>query len=112
MAALGIGVKVAALPVIALGVGIGVDYALYLLSIQPAQQRAGASLALSYKRSIQLCPRGYSFGCRKHLTLEEERGWMFPTESPALPRRRGYSRDTDHSRGRSQEHTLPGSDHR
>ncbi len=28
---LGIGVKVATLPVIALGVGIGVDYALYLL---------------------------------------------------------------------------------
>ena len=39
---LGIGVKVATLPVIALGVGIGVDYALYLLSVQLAQQRAGA----------------------------------------------------------------------
>ena len=38
---LGIGVKVATLPVIALGVGIGVDYALYLLSVQLAQQRAG-----------------------------------------------------------------------
>ena len=32
MVVLGIGVKVATLPVIALGVGIGVDYALYLLS--------------------------------------------------------------------------------
>lgn len=53
MVALGIGVKVATLPVIALGVGIGVDYALYLLSIQLAQQRAGASLAIAYKRSIQ-----------------------------------------------------------
>ncbi|HSG21866.1 MAG TPA: MMPL family transporter, partial [Azonexus sp.] len=53
MVALGIGVKVATLPVIALGVGIGVDYALYLLSIQLAQQRAGASLAVAYKRSIQ-----------------------------------------------------------
>ncbi len=31
MVGLGIGVKVATLPVIALGVGIGVDYALYLL---------------------------------------------------------------------------------
>jgi uncharacterized protein len=39
--------------VIALGVGIGVDYALYLLSIQLAQQRAGATLAVAYKRSIQ-----------------------------------------------------------
>ena len=29
---LGIGVKVATLPVIALGVGIGVDYALYVLT--------------------------------------------------------------------------------
>src|SRR4030095_1230970 len=39
MVARGIGVKVATLPVIALGVGIGVDYALYLLSVQLAQQR-------------------------------------------------------------------------
>jgi hypothetical protein len=53
MVMLGIGVKVATLPVIALGVGIGVDYALYLLSIQLAQQRAGESLAVAYKRSIQ-----------------------------------------------------------
>jgi len=53
MVALGIGVKVATLPVIALGVGIGVDYALYLLSIQLAQQRAGASLAVAYRRSVQ-----------------------------------------------------------
>ena len=39
MVMLGIGVKVATLPVVALGVGIGVDYALYLLSVQLAQQR-------------------------------------------------------------------------
>ena len=31
------GVKVATLPVIALGVGIGVDYALYILSVVLAQ---------------------------------------------------------------------------
>ena len=53
MVALGLGVKVATLPVIALGVGIGVDYALYLLSIQLAQQRAGATLAQAYARSLQ-----------------------------------------------------------
>ncbi|HJV86937.1 MAG TPA: MMPL family transporter [Noviherbaspirillum sp.] len=53
MVMLGIGVKVATLPVIALGVGIGVDYALYLVSIQLAQQRAGVPLALAYRRSIQ-----------------------------------------------------------
>ncbi|MBD5800684.1 MMPL family protein [Azoarcus sp. Aa7] len=33
--------------------GIGVDYALYLLSIQLAQQRAGASLEDAHRRSIQ-----------------------------------------------------------
>jgi predicted RND superfamily exporter protein len=41
MVALGMGVKVATLPVIALGVGIGVDYALYILSVTLAQLRAG-----------------------------------------------------------------------
>ena len=53
MVALGIGVKVATLPVIALGVGIGVDYALYLLSVQLAQQRAGVPLAEAYRRALQ-----------------------------------------------------------
>ena len=53
MVALGIGVKVATLPVIALGVGIGVDYALYLLSVQLAQQRAGVPLKEAYKRAVQ-----------------------------------------------------------
>lgn len=52
MVFLGIGVKVATLPVIALGVGIGVDYALYLLSIQLAEQRAGATLAQAYRRAL------------------------------------------------------------
>jgi predicted RND superfamily exporter protein len=49
---LGMGVKVATLPVIALGVGIGVDYALYLLSVQLAQQRAGLPLGMAYKRAV------------------------------------------------------------
>ncbi|HKC44229.1 MAG TPA: MMPL family transporter, partial [Burkholderiales bacterium] len=53
MVTLGIGVKVATLPVIALGVGIGVDYALYLLSVQLAQQRAGAPLKVAYQRAVQ-----------------------------------------------------------
>ncbi|MNM20471.1 MMPL family protein [compost metagenome] len=52
MVCLGMGVKVATLPVIALGVGIGVDYALYLLSVQLAQQRAGLSLTEAYKNSV------------------------------------------------------------
>ncbi|HSX71641.1 MAG TPA: MMPL family transporter, partial [Pseudomonas sp.] len=49
---LGMGVKVATLPVIALGVGIGVDYALYLLSVQLAQQRAGVPLAMAYRNAV------------------------------------------------------------
>jgi predicted RND superfamily exporter protein len=53
MVALGIGVKVATLPVIALGVGIGVDYALYLLSVQLAQQRVGLSLTEAYRRTLK-----------------------------------------------------------
>lgn len=49
---LGIGVKVATLPVIALGVGIGVDYALYLLSVQLQFQRAGFSLSEAYRKAV------------------------------------------------------------
>ncbi|OAI94842.1 efflux RND transporter permease subunit [Pseudomonas putida] len=52
MVALGIGVKVATLPVIALGVGIGVDYALYLLSVQLEHMRKGASLADAYRHAL------------------------------------------------------------
>ena len=52
MVALGMGVKVATLPVIALGVGIGVDYALYILSVTLAQMRAGRSLSESYYRAL------------------------------------------------------------
>jgi predicted RND superfamily exporter protein len=52
MVALGMGVKVATLPVIALGVGIGVDYALYILSVTLAQLRAGQSLSEAYYRAL------------------------------------------------------------
>jgi predicted RND superfamily exporter protein len=53
MVTLGMGVKVATLPVIALGVGIGVDYALYLLGIQLTEQRAGASLREAYGHALR-----------------------------------------------------------
>lgn len=53
MVILGIGVKVATLPVIALGVGIGVDYALYLLSVQLVKQRQGMSLDEAYRHAIR-----------------------------------------------------------
>lgn len=52
MVLLGIGVTVATLPVTALGVGIGVDYALYLLSVQLAAQRRGLSLPEAYAHAI------------------------------------------------------------
>lgn len=50
---LGIGVKVATLPVIALGVGIGVDYALYVMSIVLAEMRRGSSLSHAYYQALQ-----------------------------------------------------------
>ncbi|QIL79278.1 RND family transporter [Diaphorobacter sp. HDW4A] len=53
MVALGIGLKVATLPVVALGVGIGVDYALYVLSIMLAEMRKGAPLHTAYQHSLQ-----------------------------------------------------------
>jgi len=53
MVLLGIGVKVATLPVIALGVGIGIDYALYLLSMQLKYQREGLPLGIAYQKAVQ-----------------------------------------------------------
>jgi predicted RND superfamily exporter protein len=53
MVQLGIGVKVATLPVTALGVGIGIDYALYILSITMAALRRGASLSDAYYEALQ-----------------------------------------------------------
>ncbi|MBI5594296.1 MAG: RND family transporter [Deltaproteobacteria bacterium] len=47
-----IGVKVSTLPVIALGVGIGVDYALYVLSVVMARMREGMSLSEAYYQSL------------------------------------------------------------
>ncbi|SPF46666.1 putative Transporter [Syntrophobacter sp. SbD1] len=52
MVRLGIGVKVSTLPVIALGVGIGVDYALYLLSVMLGHLRAGRTLSDAYYRTL------------------------------------------------------------
>jgi predicted RND superfamily exporter protein len=57
MAQLGIGLKVATLPVIAVGVGVGVDYALYLLSVQLAAQRRGVSLRDAYMESLNFTGR-------------------------------------------------------
>lgn len=43
---------VATLPVTALGVGIGIDYALYLLTVQLAKQRQGLGLRESYTSAV------------------------------------------------------------
>lgn len=53
MVILGMGVKVATLPVIALGVGIGVDYALYVLSVTLAGLRRGETLREAYSCALQ-----------------------------------------------------------
>jgi predicted RND superfamily exporter protein len=52
MVEIGIGVKVATLPVTALGVGIGVDYALYILSVTLANMRQGMTLSEAYYRAL------------------------------------------------------------
>ncbi|HEX7983823.1 MAG TPA: MMPL family transporter, partial [Duganella sp.] len=57
MVGLGMGVKVATLPVIALGVGIGVDYALYVLSVMLARRRAGDTLSDAYYHALQFTGR-------------------------------------------------------
>jgi predicted RND superfamily exporter protein len=52
MVELGIGIKVATLPVIALGVGIGVDYALYIMSVMLTCRKKGMNLADSYYTAL------------------------------------------------------------
>ncbi len=53
MASLGIGVKVATLPVIALGVGIGVDYGIYIYSKMDTYLRRGLDVFTSYGKTLQ-----------------------------------------------------------
>jgi hypothetical protein len=53
MAWLGIGVKVATLPVIALGVGIGVDYGIYIYSRLESFLRAGMTLQEAYYQTLR-----------------------------------------------------------
>ncbi|HCF1525212.1 efflux RND transporter permease subunit [Pseudomonas aeruginosa] len=64
MVKLGIGIKVSTLPVIALGVGIGVDYALYVLSVTQTWLRNGATLSEAYYRALVFTGRVVIFtGC-------------------------------------------------
>ncbi|KPZ06667.1 Uncharacterized protein ALO43_05304 [Pseudomonas tremae] len=53
MAFMGIGVKVATLPVVALGVGIGVDYGIYIFSRLESFLRAGLPLQEAYYQTLK-----------------------------------------------------------
>ncbi len=53
MAWLGIGLKVATLPVITLGVGVGVDYGIYLYERLQHEVRAGASLPEAFAQAMR-----------------------------------------------------------
>ena len=56
MAMLGIGLKVATLPVMALGVGVGVDYGIYLYERIEHEMQAGQDLREAFYRAM--CQRG------------------------------------------------------
>ncbi len=53
MTALNIGLTVSTLPVIALGVGIGVDYGIYILSTMSARLRAGDDVETAYFEALK-----------------------------------------------------------
>lgn len=61
MATLGIGVKVATLPVIALGVGIGVDYGIYIYSRLNSYLALGHSLRVAYQEALKTTGKAVSF---------------------------------------------------
>lgn len=61
MAQLGIGVKVATLPVIALGVGIGVDYGIYIYSKLSYYLKQGLELEEAYKLTLKTTGKAVAF---------------------------------------------------
>jgi len=61
MVHLNIGVKVATLPVIALGVGIGVDYAVYLYSRLDQYMKEGDTLKAAYLKTLKTTGRAVMF---------------------------------------------------
>lgn len=58
---LGIGVKVATLPVIALGVGIGVDYGIYIYSKLSSFLQQGMTLEDAYRNTLQTTGKAVAF---------------------------------------------------
>ncbi len=61
MTVLGIGVKVATLPVIALGVGIGVDYGIYIYARLESYLKQGMKLDAAYEATVASTGRAVSF---------------------------------------------------
>lgn len=61
MAALGIGLKVSTLPVVALGVGIGVDYGIYIYSRFKAFLDDGLSIFDAYHETVKITGSGVLF---------------------------------------------------
>ncbi|GAA6171241.1 RND family transporter [Colwellia sp. KU-HH00111] len=61
MGILGIGVKVATLPVIALGVGIGVDYGIYIFSKVKEALGQGKSLYMTYRYALNQTGKAVAF---------------------------------------------------
>ncbi|MAD54550.1 MULTISPECIES: RND family transporter [unclassified Idiomarina] len=61
MAVLGIGVKVATLPVIALGVGIGVDYGIYIYSKVKEGLQQGMDLPNTYRYALENTGKAVGF---------------------------------------------------
>jgi uncharacterized protein len=75
MAYMGIGLKVNTLPVVALGVGIGVDYGIYIFSRMRSFMQEGYSLDESYMRTLRLTGRAVFFTA---ITLAVGVGtWLF-----------------------------------
>ncbi|MCM2268973.1 MAG: MMPL family transporter [Thermoanaerobaculia bacterium] len=61
MAILEIGLKVGTLPVVALGVGVGVDYGIYIYSRFLSLRRAGLSLRDTYEQTLEIAGNGVLF---------------------------------------------------
>ncbi len=61
MSWLGIGVKVATLPVIALGVGIGVDYGIYIYSRLESYLKQGMTLEEAYYSTLKITGKAVTF---------------------------------------------------
>lgn len=61
MTVMGIGIKVATLPVIALGVGIGVDYGIYIFSRLDHFLRQGFSIEQAYYQTLRMSGRAVIF---------------------------------------------------